>query len=136
MLQAQGLMSAPADSTTYYFGHPGWGVGTSKTFCPITFMGDMGYINRVHVRFERGGTTASSENSSVYLVVNSTEYLISSTAKIGYYQVVDLDLNYIGALVEYYDSIYIKVVTPAWATNPTNVMCVAEIVIHDKAEAE
>lgn len=136
MLQGQGMMSAPADSTTYYVGHPGWGVSTSASFSPIGFYSDMGYVNRVHVRLERGGTTASSENSSVYLRINSTDYLISSSVKLGYAQFIDFDSNYIGALVEYGDTIQLKIVTPAWATNPTNVNVVFEVVIHDKAEVE
>jgi hypothetical protein len=136
IIQGQGMMASPADSTTYYVGHPGWSVTTSKSFSQIQFSADAGYLNRIHVRFERGGTTATDENSSVYLLINTTEYLLSDTVKLGYTQFINLDIDYLAIALEYGDVINLKIVTPAWATNPTNVNVTFEAYIYPYAETE
>lgn len=136
MIQGQGMLSAPADSSTYYVGAPGWGVSTNKLYSQIPIYFNQGYINRVGVRIVRGGTQGSSENSAIYLQVNNTDYLISNTVLLGNLATIDLDISYLGIFVDYGDIVNLKIVTPAWVTNPTNVNIQFQFIVNDEAEVE
>jgi hypothetical protein len=134
VLQGQGMLTAPADSSTYYIGAPGFAPSSTKAFATIFYNGPAGYLNRVHIKLARGGTTATSENSSVYLVINSTETLLSNTVKMGYTQFIDLYFDSLDKPIAWGDTVCIKIVTPAWATNPTNVNVQMEFAVGDQAE--
>lgn len=128
----------PADSSTYYFGAslitP---VATDPmSYSSIVFTGITGYIDRLDWKIIRRGAVPTQELGSLYLRVNTTDYLISNSIKIGYLASTGGTVGYLGIPVNYGDSIAFKLVTPAWVSNPTNVYFQANCCITDKPDVE
>lgn len=123
--------SSPADSTTYYGGVTGWAGGTSQAFYNFKFLGTRGYISDVNLRIGRSGTVPSDESVSFYIRVNTTDYLIADNVNLSVSSLQGREINNQEILIEKGDDICIKMVTPAWATNPGTI--VLQHFIHIKA---
>lgn len=113
----------PADSTTYYIGlFPSLAPGTSTAGREFTFI-STGTITRMILTYENSAT-GTSESVSLYLRNNTTatDYLIGTFT-------MDAGANATGSFIfspsitisNTTDKYSIKIVTPAWVTNPTTV---------------
>lgn len=128
-LQFGELSGDPADSTTYYTGQSfgiarGTSAGRRNIQIPVT-----GTIVAIYGNVLVTGTLGSAETSTVSLRLNdTTDTTISST-------VVASALNNqfngtgLGVAVVPGNTVEIKWVTPAWATNPTAVVLSGTILI-------
>lgn len=114
--------TAPADSTTYYAGMSGWAGGTNQSYYNFPFQADKGKILHVTVRIGRSGTVPTSEYVALYLRVGSTDYLISNTIDLARFALSSYQLNDQEIKLEAGDNICIKMVTPAWVTNPGSIV--------------
>lgn len=129
MFGAQGGSFNPADSTTYYFGNaltanalttqlrriywPKTGTITSITGCIVT------------------SGAGSAENSTLYIRLNNTtDYLITSSLKwnasVVPFQITGLSISVTSNGTDYGE---FKLVTPVWATNPTNTSIWGNLII-------
>jgi len=113
--------TSPTDSTTYYFGSL-WGAAMGTTVdINRVYIPYKGTIKAVRVYILCNTIAGSSEDVAVSLRLNNTtEYAIQTkgldSGKKNLYS--NLNLNIAVAAGDY---IEIKIVTPAWATNPTGV---------------
>jgi hypothetical protein len=120
-VQGGAYMFSPADSTAYYFGCMySQAPNSSPNLAKLPILVD-GWIRRVSVFFYNSGTLGSAEASSLYVRINdSVDYLVSAVVKndasTGQFTTYDLSIP-----VAKGDTFEFKWVTPAWATNPTNV---------------
>jgi hypothetical protein len=114
--------SNPADSTTYYAGMSGWAGSTSQGYYNFNVQAERAVIKNVTVRIGRSGTTPSNEKVAIYLRVNTTDYLISDQVDLSVSVLQSFELNDQDIALEYGDVVCIKIVTPAWATNPVTVV--------------
>ena len=116
---------SPADSTTYVFSpFPAFGLATTVA-SHRTYIQRAGKI--VAVRLFGGCTTGSAENSTVALRLNdTTDTTITSTLALNAspFTVANTAISIAVAVGDY---ITIKITTPAWVTNPTNVTTAAQI---------
>lgn len=110
----------PADSTTYFFG--------TRTVAPATTGGvrriplSAGTAYHVLLWISNGGTLGSNEDVSFYLRINdTTDVTISTTVKTNIAEQV-LSFTITDTAVVAGDYAEIKMVTPAYATNPTTVI--------------
>jgi len=111
-----GIITAPVDATTYYFGGQyetpiESTAANHRMYCPKA-----GTIRAAYV-FWRAGTAGSGENVSMYIRLNNTTdtliATIGNTAAIKVFSNVALAIA-----VAQGDYIEIKMVSPTWATNP------------------
>lgn len=116
---------SPADSTTYYSGARSTGSpATSANTRPFTIRRN-GTIYAIDLIFVVDGTLASAETFTTYIRLNNTtDTTISSSCQMdaAYEQFSNAALS---VAVASGDTVEIKMVTPAWATNPTNTRCMA-----------
>ena len=126
--------SSPTDSTMYFFGSNyaaapttstttdnGTGIltddlsGYYRYYVPKT-----GVIRSITLTMINGGTFATTEDATMYLVINNSSiYTITSSLKYnangGVYTLSNQNIP-----ISAGDYVGIKLVTPAWVTNPTN----------------
>jgi len=113
------LEPTPADSQTWYWGGsppatPG-GAGTQRVYIPYA-----GTIKTARIYSYAGGTAGSNENWSMYVRLNNTtDTLIQTLASSSANRIWANDSLAIAVVAG--DYIEIKEITPAWATNPTNI---------------
>ena len=123
----------PLKSSTYYIGAnlvvPV--AGADKKFNQITWLGGEAYISRIRLKHFRKGTQASFGSSSVYLTINSTDYLISSSQYIGYFDYDYYVKSDLEIPIDSLDTISLKIVTRDWTTEPTQVCFQYELCISD-----
>ena len=114
--------SAPADSTTYYYTRNGYfGVLSSALGNPFTVTGT---INTIRINASHS-TNPTSESVSIYLrnITTATDYTITTAWNDSYGASTLTSVLYTGLNIPIgntTDTWCIKIVTPAWATNPTN----------------
>jgi trimeric autotransporter adhesin len=119
-------LGAPADATNYYYGsYPG--------LAPTTTAGARGFviptactITAASLSIIFTGTNPTSENVSFFIRrANTTDYTISTTVNMSVGANVPIYVVATGLSVPINgtasDFIEIKMTTPAWVTNPTNV---------------
>lgn len=115
-------LAAPADSTTYYFACEPVATTTTATLSRV-YLPSSGVIRKVTVlaHMDNGKIGASSEAVSIYLNVNGSDNAISTTATYdGSGTVMKVISNTsLNIVVNSGSYMYMKVVTPAWTTNPT-----------------
>ena len=112
---------SPADSSTYYFGYTGTNSpNTSANVDPFIIPAN-GSIFRIDLFFTVTGTLASAETfTSSFRLNNTTDTTISASCKTdAAYQM--FSNSALGITVAAGDTFQIKLVFPAWVTNPTNV---------------
>ena len=121
------IITAPTDSTDYFFGN----VGTTET----TYLGQRIYFPvactiKAAIFNAYKAVAASNENVGIYIRLNNTtDYTVSTTAQFvtgfGNDQVSNTSMSVPIAAGDY---INLKISCPAWATNPTNIrlsMCIS-----------
>lgn len=125
----QGGRLSPADSTTYYIGGLfALAPSTTANIARIVIQ-KAGTITRCNICFNNGGTLGSGETFSAYLRVNNTnDYLISSncTTNTAWQYQANTNMN---ISVSASDTVEVKIIFPAYVTNPTNVMVYGTFII-------
>jgi hypothetical protein len=116
-----GSTVSPVDSSNYYFGANGRPMstteGNTKQFVPKA-----GTIKVAEVFWLAATVAGSNETVSVYIRINGTTDVL--IAQIGDTAATKRFSNTaLAVAVAQGDYFEIKVVTPAWATNPTGVQC-------------
>ena len=108
---------SPADSTTYFVGPTNFRtIYTNSTIrLPVS-----GTVRKYWVRVASTGTLGSGESVNYYLRINDTTDFGNFTDTWDSAYVEDTS-GALGQAVSVGDQIALKVVSPAWATNPTNV---------------
>ena len=117
----------PADTTTYYWGHPWAGAwGTSAVAFPV-HVPIAGTIIAANV-FMRVGTVGSNHPSTLSIRLNdTTDTALTAT--------VDLSSNYseqvtgLSIAVAADDALQCKWLTPTWTTNPLDVYITVQLVV-------
>ena len=113
-------LTAPADSQTYYIG-PGGPLATTAAIAvmPIT---KAGTITDISVEIGVHGTLGTTENATLALGLNNTSFTtISSTARHNAArQAYTLTGQSIAVVAG--DYLQLRIVEPAFVTNPTNVI--------------
>lgn len=120
--------SSPSDSTTYYFGGIlTLGLTDNASAINRQYIGQDCTLKRVDVFIVIAGATGSGESVSVYFRKNGTTDTTLSTTMT--WSAVTQVVNKTGLSVSLSAGDYfeIKVDTPAWATNPTNVYGSAQV---------
>ena len=119
-LGVHGASFDPADSQNYYFGClPHFTPDTTATR-HATRVQFAGTITNAFIRWYAGGVAGTGENVSVYIRLNNTtDYLIATVGDTNASKTFINDALSIAVAAN--DMIEIKIVTPAWVTNPTEV---------------
>jgi len=118
-LCVQGGMYSPTDSETDYIGQlprvPIITAAISKVY-----IRSLGTIKRAELYVYASGVAGSNENWSFYIRLNNTtDYLIQTVALNTAQRIVTNAAMAVPLVAgDYFE---IKIVNPAWATNPTNV---------------
>lgn len=121
VLMAQSNVFSPNDSTTYYFGVPfSKAPGTDESLFRV-HIPKSGTVTKIYLQISNGGTLGSSEQFTIsFRLNNATDTVILTTATtnntVSYVNNTALSIPVLAG-----DFFSIKLVTPAWATNPTNV---------------
>lgn len=124
-------LTAPADASTYYAGLPiasGYGLQGTHDIARIPVV-KAGTITAVTIRVIVDGTLASAENVAISLRLNNTTDTSLTATSQWTARVVDHLVTGLSIAVVAGDFIIIKVVTPTWATNPTDVSIAGDIYI-------
>lgn len=119
---------APVDATTYYAGGSySVAFNTSLTNINRVIVPKTGNIKAIVVNWN-ANVGASTESSTIYVTVNTTDYTISSSVVFGtsLFQTNNLSMN---IPVTAGDYITFKWITPTWVTNPTTCRINAAIYI-------
>lgn len=113
--------AAPADSTTYYCGsNDRDDASTTSTFMQLQ-VPKAGTVKAAYVSWYNNSTLATSESVQIYFRLNdTTDTTISTTVNLSTVRAVYTSATGLSTAVVAGDKINIKVITPAWATNPTN----------------
>lgn len=113
--------TTPADSTTYYFGNaPAAAIDTNATWYRV-YVPKAGTIKAVYGNLHTAGTSGSTENSSIYVRINNTTDVTVTTSRTTNNVSNPFSATGLSTAVAEGDYLEIKWVTPAWATNPTNI---------------
>lgn len=108
----------PADSTTYYYGGMMGSSAVPFAARRRIYIPKSGTIKSAYVFAEVGSTLASTETATMYLRLNNTtDTLVSSAIQFNTtsqsYSATNLSIAVTAG-----DYLEVKLVTPAWATNP------------------
>ncbi len=125
VLQASSLTTV-VDSTTYYFNLFDAGMDTSETVYPMSTP-IAGRITGLEINFAYSGAV-TNENMELYIRINGTDHTVTTTLPLinpspTHYSNFSLNIP-----ITRGQSFNIKMVTPAWVTNPTS-MRIAGFVI-------
>ena len=111
--------ASPGDSTTYYMATGTANQVSSTAASTILICPFSGTITKVIGTFRVAGTLASSESVTLNVVVNATPTLVSNSFDLSS-ATVNVSNTSLSVAVVAGDVIKLQFVTPAWATNPTN----------------
>jgi len=120
-------ISSPADSTTYYSGMAGRTMQTSNASFAF-YIFQKCTLWAVRWRIVRTGTVPTSEACSLYLTTRGTDYLLSNTLDFSTTSSYT-NLTTISADLVATNTIYFKLVTPAWVTNPGEIYLQTQIML-------
>lgn len=122
--------TSPLDSTTYYFSFSNQAFNVAENSITKTSIPMAGTVTALILEIQVNTTQGSTENVTVTLRINGVDTAITGTMawdsaltaiKVG---------TFTGTVVvAAADIVSIKMVTPAWATNPTSVRAIAHLVI-------
>jgi len=123
----------PADSTTYYFGRPFVNVGATTAAIRKIMVPRAGTVTRVDISVGNNtGTQGSNEVMTISLRLNNTtDTTLSSAFTINQVGGGSATFSVTGLTIAVAaeDYLEVKLVTPAWVTNPTNVVIEVDIYI-------
>ena len=111
---------SPADSTTYYFGSA-WPIALTSTFADKRiYVPKAGTLRAVFVHINVSATLGSAEDVSHFIRINDTTDVTLTSMD---YNAANVDAATTGlsTALAAGDYVVLKITTPAWATNPTNV---------------
>lgn len=120
----------PLDSNTYYMGASiqnavSGGTGNLRRI----YIPRAGTINRVDIYFHNTGTVGSSETSTINVRLNGvSSHLVTNSATNDAVS-TNVSASSVGLAVAAGDYVCIEWITPAWATNPTQVFLSAVIYV-------
>jgi hypothetical protein len=115
----------PADSTTYYM-HPfNYTLSTVDAFWKC-YIPKAGIITNVTLQINPSAALATAEDTTVSLRVNTTDTALGTIKMNAQNNVLSANCS---VPVTTADFIQIKLVTPAWVSNPTGVLYCATIII-------
>jgi hypothetical protein len=118
VLNAECGTFSPADSSNYYFGAFGSLAPTGTAVTRAIYIQRAGIITGAYVAILNTGTAGTTEAAAFYLRKNNTtDTLLASMSTNAAFNVTSAAISVTMAVGDYLE---IKVVTPAWATNPTN----------------
>lgn len=127
LLGFQASSSNPNDSTTYYVGGQALSWSTVANAIRL-YIPKKARIVAVQCIFYNG-TSGSSENTEVYLRLNnSTDTTLDLTADFGTSFTVVYKDN-LNIEVDVTDYVAIKIITPAWASNPSGIYVFGNIIL-------
>lgn len=106
----------PGDSKTYYFDQGGYGTEDPNYYSPRLPVA--GQIVGVHLWFSIDGVLATAEDATVSIRLNNTTDYPVGLIKLNA-QNNHLIVNNLNIPVASTDTYHLKLVCPAWATNPT-----------------
>lgn len=117
---------APADSTTYYFGNATLAWTTVANACRVYIL-KTGIVRAIQFVFQADGGATAEDVTFILRKNNTTDYAITTSG-------LNAPVNYIANLAlaipviagDYFE---IKVMTPAWVTNPTGVTTAGNVLI-------
>jgi len=116
----------PLDSSNYYFGgNPAVGPATVALLQRIYFA-KAAVIRRADINWYEGTVVGTNENISIYIRLNDTTDTLIQTVGAAAASKIFTNAALTIAIAAG-DYIEIKIVTPAWVTNPTNV-CVGGVI--------
>jgi hypothetical protein len=119
---ASTVQAAPADATTYYVGGPADAPTTTAAIRRIYFP-QTGRVKRAILNILVNGTLGSTQQGTAHVrITNTTDLQIAATFQWNaQWQALALQTfdQAVTAFVDYFE---IKIVTPTWTTNPTNVL--------------
>lgn len=119
---------SPADSTTYYIGSAPTNALTSTFTDQRLYVPKSGTLKSVFVRVRVGGTLGSGESVTHAIRINDTTDV--SLNSMTYAAATQSDVTTgLSQAVSAGDYVVLKLVTPAWATNPTTVTWMAQLFI-------
>lgn len=119
-LQVSSAAFNPADTTTYYFGERGHLPPSTVSGTRAVVVPHSGKLKAAYIHIHIDSTFSSNSNTSVYVNINGTDYAISTTAVLNTYR-VDISNTAMSVDVSAGNDLQIKVVTPMWTINPSNV---------------
>jgi len=123
----------PADSSTYFFGF--WGALAFTNYTAITdvrtikYITNSGTIDSVYGAIFVDGTLASAQNCTLAIRVNNTTDTNLTTTLQLTSATNALSFTGIGLSVSAGDYISLKIITPAWTTNPNSVHLTATVLV-------
>jgi len=113
------VVTAPADSTTYYSDIGFAGITTADR--QRIYIPQAGTITKAYVSVATGGTLGTTETSTLSLRLNNTTDTTITSSLANNALTVGYSNTALSIAVAAGDYIQLKWPTPAWATNPTNV---------------
>lgn len=112
---------SPADSTTYYLGPNIGEVPVTTADLYRAYIPKSGTVKAIYVFAYTNGTNGTTENVSAYFRLKNTTDVLIATGPMGPTDTDLLSNTGLSQAVSAGDYFQIKLVFPAWATNPTNV---------------
>ena len=123
------LNASPLDSLTYFMGVPWDALNTTEYY--TVFVPRTGIIREVVLSIWTAGAAGTAENTTFKLRKNGADAATIYTGSIAgttgaYTRLASIDVN---VSVAENDYLTVSMVTPAWATNPTGVRVLVELMI-------
>ena len=123
------LNASPADSLTYFMGVPWDAINTTEYY--LVFVPRAGTIREVVLSAWTAGAASTAENTTFKLRKNGADVATLYTGSIAgttgnYTRLATINAN---VSVAQNDYINLSMVTPAWATNPTGLRILVELII-------
>lgn len=112
----------PADSTTRYLSYNGSIVTTNNVTATKIYVPTACTITKVYGTVTVAGTLGSSQNVSIYIRVNNTTDTAITTTSQWTANPTLFSNTGLSLALSAGDFFEIKIVTPAWTTNPTSVL--------------
>ena len=128
-LQLATATQDPADATTYYGGgFPAFAVGTTAVRFNLAVPA-AGTITKATAAVKVGGTLGSTESITIAVRKNNTTDLTITSAAKADARVQTYAASGLSLAVSAGDALELKITTPTWATNPTQVAWAAVLYI-------
>lgn len=128
-MQSVSTSNDPADATSYYWGLEG-GAWSSSAVNVLWYAPFACTIRKVDVLYVVAGTLATTETSTLYLRKNNTsDTTVTSSIALNATPYHELATLGTALTLAAGDTVQCKWTTPTWATNPTDVYPVIQVVV-------